>query len=164
MSAMAKSFFVTLLSAAFCWYYINWLKLCKDYADIGHTKCKYADWGQADYESEDAVWALAYVVIYAFLCVLSIVSCFCMCGGQHGWSKFYAVAILFCMIGLTVMDFWTLQAMAKHRDGFDHKDTMTQYYVMKQVIFWFSELNVFMFAAWDAWDQSDIRKKQHRLS
>lgn len=161
-SAMAKSFFVTLLSLSFCWYYINWIRLCDDYG-VSHTKCRYTDWlgGMADTQNEDAVWALAYAVIYAFLAALSFISCFCMCGGQHGWSKFYAVAILFCMIGLTVMDFWTVQAMVKHSPDSSNKakDATLQYYVTKQAIFWFAELNVFMFAAWDAWDQSDVHRK-----
>jgi len=159
-SAMAKSFFVTLLSSAFCWYYINWIRLCED-AGIDHKHCRYTDWygGFLQLTNDDAVWALAYAVIYAFLAALSVVSCFCMCGGQHGWSKFYAVALLLCTVALTVMDFWTVSAMVKHSNNAHANNPTLQYYVMKQAIFWFAELNVFMFAAWDAWDQSDIGRK-----
>merc|ERR1719336_2328451 len=106
------------------------------------------------YTADDAVYAIAYAVFYGFLAVASLVGCCCICCSNHCVVKIYAVTIICCLVALTVMDYWTIVAVISTCDDIGCTDPTRDYYVARQGLFWFTELYVFIFAAWDAWDQS----------
>jgi len=158
-SAAVKAFMVTLISLMFLAEYCALIRVCND-TNVGMADCRVpAYYANLTYSDEKSTWALWFAIIYAIMACISFAGCSMIVCRSDGFAKFYAIVLVVCMGGLTIGEYWVIGGIVSAASN--NNDTSADarnYEGFKVAVTWFLQLNLYLLAAYDAWDTDDERK------
>lgn len=166
-SAAIKAFMVTLISLLFLAEYCGLLRICNknNLNSITHP-----DWNQLQdcrvpaYEvgmsvtTEKSTWALYYAIAYSCMTCISFLGCSMILCRSDGFAKFYAICLVLLTAMITVGDYWVIIAIINFAKDNNVNTDSRNFAGFKVAATWFLQLNLYLAAAYDAWDTSDERK------
>lgn len=127
-------------------------------------------------ENQHGNKAVSYILMYSWLTILGLMGIIALLCGQPFWSKIYAALLVLTLCGFFVLEFLTLARISEFfkdvgaddyssekvnkvigdKLGVSSKET---YYMFLQIFMLFAETCVLLSAAHDAYDRSDVEKK-----
>jgi len=167
-TALFKALAVAIMAFGGCGVYYSWITVCKELDDIDAEHCRYEPFvlafgGTPDHKTAVSAWW--FVVTYTAVAITSALGFTGICCGCHGCAKFYAIFLVLAWGVLVFLNFITVGRIVEyfkktHQAG-DETDAKQSYFAFLQCFMLFAETCVYLNAAWDAFDTSDIYPGEH---
>jgi len=110
------------------------------------------------YDDTNSTWAMWFACIYAIMACVSFLGCALIMCKSDSFAKFYALTLIVCTGFLTVGEYWVIGGLVNSASDADSSVDGRNYEGFKVAVVWFLQLNLYLLAAYDAWDTSDESK------